>query len=117
MRHGARDLNFVTGIVQGSYPAKERVQVGKREAKIPYNVGLAVVIPSRYILELLMREDVVKDGQRKYKERHEDKTLKPESASVKRPTADPAPGALTHDSFEDVLKRVGRKVADKEEVK
>jgi hypothetical protein len=116
-KYPRQELNFVVGIIQGFYPGEEQVEIGEGTAKLTLNMGLAVVIPSRHIIELLMREDVVKDRERKYKERQGRKTLQPASASVKRPTADPAPGVLTHESFEEALKRASRKVEDKEEPK
>jgi hypothetical protein len=113
--HLHQEINFVVGMIQGFYPGEERVKVGNGTANIPVNMGIAVVIPAGEISEMLMREVFVKDRQRKHKEHQERKTLQPESASVKKLAGDAAPGVITHERFEEALRRASRKTSTPED--
>ena len=97
---------FLIGLIHGFY---------KGDAK-RRNKGIAVVVPTESIIDLLMKEDVLKQRQLALEQKLRERPV-PERARTKRedsvlPKADEG---ITREGFEDALKRASRRVSSSNE--
>ncbi len=70
----SREISFLVGMAQGFYPGEQEVEIDHNKALISgLNTGIGVVIPSTYIGELLMSEQLNKDRDIMLKEKSKPK--------------------------------------------
>lgn len=110
------EYNFLIGMIQGFYPAKQDAQIEGKNAEISVNIGLGIVIPSQYIVEMLMEGSLVKQREerlQKIRDEAEKSKIKPSMASISKTSNSNGP-PLTSEAFEDALKRASRKISQPE---
>jgi hypothetical protein len=103
------ERNFLIGMIQGFYPGEQNMKIDGRSAKVsPVNMNIGIVIPSRDIMDLLTRKDVVEDREKKLREKQQNPKIRPMRASKTIQEEQ----ELTRSGFEDALRRGNRKIPD-----
>lgn len=64
------EMNFLVGMVQGFYPGEQDFTINGSPFTLPLNMNIGIVIPSKDIMDLLTREDVMQKGAQKLKSKH-----------------------------------------------
>lgn len=103
------ERNFLIGMIQGFYPGEQEMKIDGRRAKVsPVNMNIGIVIPSRDIMDLLTRKDLMEDREKKLKEKQQNPKIRPARAS--RTTQEEE--TFTRSGFEDALRRASKKMPE-----
>ncbi len=107
---GGESHVYLLGLVHGHYPMKTEVDFTGDflgSATVDLNAGMAVVIPAQDIVDLLMREEVVKDRNKALEEYKK-------GIPIPRPNSSIADRPFTRDDFMRDLNKVVRKKSAKD---
>lgn len=76
------EINFLVGMIQGFYPAEQRVEIDGCPAYLsPVNMGIGVAIPSKDILSFLTSEGFLTKRKQMLHDKQQNPKIKPEMAS------------------------------------
>ena len=112
-------MTSVVGMIQAAYPQIEESVITPRGEVVGYkaNAGIAVVVPSADIVEMLERDERLMTERKQLAKQQKEQKLKPRPVRVVG-SGQKGEG-ITPEGFEEALRRASRKIPDedKEEAK